>query len=478
MVRRGHVEPNSRTWKAQRTLVAKFVVVSDAVAQRTTLSEKQVELLRWIAKGCRDGVMEGDSYRISAAALRNRGLIRTSGHGQAWKAKIAPAGVEYLQRVDGPAPPIARQANVSVTQQLIDDVAAAGGCLRRPARRWGATEGIDWEQRARLAQIHGKVPSGMRLRTERIDGEIEIRLVDGIPGTEVPLQPLPVPRRVARLHTVARKFRDDTAGHLVSRAQLPRCVRIVHALATEAERRGWDVDSVVGAVGRRTSRGMEGEAGHFVISIREHSYRLTVVEEKVVLRGAFDAETEYRRAVNYPAYLRPRARTRYDADATGRLQLTCAGCSREGRPSTWADRRSWTLEDKLPNVLQELEIRAAEDDHAEVERQRRAEERQRQWQAAMDRARHRFIENHRLELLRARIHSWNEAEAIRDYCEAVELRHGVDAVDGEVAEWLEFARVQADRAQDLPRMPADPDITPEALKPYLKGWSPYGPDGW
>jgi hypothetical protein len=39
------------------------------MAQRKTLTEQQVSLLRWIAKDCPDGVVDGVSYRISAAAL-------------------------------------------------------------------------------------------------------------------------------------------------------------------------------------------------------------------------------------------------------------------------------------------------------------------------------------------------------------------------------------------------------------------------
>jgi hypothetical protein len=118
------------------------------MAQRKTLTEKQVELLRWIAGGCPEDEVEGDSYRISAAALRNRGLITTSGRGPTWKASITSAGTAYLSQVDSPHPPIPRQANVSVTQQLVDDVIAASGALRVPQRRWGSVGGVDYEQRA------------------------------------------------------------------------------------------------------------------------------------------------------------------------------------------------------------------------------------------------------------------------------------------------------------------------------------------
>jgi hypothetical protein len=172
------------------------------VAQRKTLTEKQVEVLRWVAVGCPDGVFENDFHRISAAALQGRGLVTISGRGPTWRAKIAPAGSEYLKRVDGPEPPIPRQGNVSVTEQLVGMVIAAGGVLR-VAQRWGATGEVDYEQRARLAQLHGKVPPGKRLRTRYVDRELEIRLDDAIPGTEVSLLPVPVPQRVGRLHPVA-----------------------------------------------------------------------------------------------------------------------------------------------------------------------------------------------------------------------------------------------------------------------------------
>jgi len=97
------------------------------MAQRKTLTEEQITLLRWIGDGCPDGVMEGYSHRISAPALRTRGLVGISGRGPTWKAEITQTGRAYLKQADGPNPPVPRQANVSVTQQLVDDVIAAGG---------------------------------------------------------------------------------------------------------------------------------------------------------------------------------------------------------------------------------------------------------------------------------------------------------------------------------------------------------------
>src|SRR4051812_26798930 len=125
-----------------------------AQRQRQTLTEKQV--LRWIADGCTDGMMADQFHRISAAALRSRGLVTTSGRGSTWTAKVTAAGTEYLRDADGQNPPVPRQANVSVTQQLVDDVIAAGGSLRVPRKGWYAGNGVDYENRARLAERYRK----------------------------------------------------------------------------------------------------------------------------------------------------------------------------------------------------------------------------------------------------------------------------------------------------------------------------------
>lgn len=127
--------------------------------------------------------MEGDySHRISASALQRRGLVTKSGRGPTWSASVIPAGREYLETVDGEEPPVARQANKSVTQQLVDDVIAAGGALRMERRRWYGEGGVDWVSRALLAERYGKVPAGRRLEVVVVsDEEFEIRLLEDAP---------------------------------------------------------------------------------------------------------------------------------------------------------------------------------------------------------------------------------------------------------------------------------------------------------
>jgi len=58
------------------------------------LNAAQAAVLAWIVEGCPDGVYPDDSFahRITARALKNRGLVQISGHGDSWRAVATPRG--------------------------------------------------------------------------------------------------------------------------------------------------------------------------------------------------------------------------------------------------------------------------------------------------------------------------------------------------------------------------------------------------
>lgn len=62
------------------------------------LSVAQFDLLNWVSGGCQQGIYEGTSYRVSARALHNRGLIAVEGRGPAWTAKITAEGTHLLKQ--------------------------------------------------------------------------------------------------------------------------------------------------------------------------------------------------------------------------------------------------------------------------------------------------------------------------------------------------------------------------------------------
>jgi hypothetical protein len=159
-----------------------------------------------------------------------------------------------------------------------------------------------------------------------------------------------------------------------------------------------------------------------------------VSEEKVSLRGDWERERQRRAEARF-GYFSARTRLEpFDKDASGRLMITLdSGYSREGRQATWADRKSWALEEKVGALLRELEIRTAEDDPRRVEAERAAERRRRQWEAAMEKAKRSFLEAHRAQVLRRQADAWSEARELRAYLDALEEMYG-DAPES--AEWI------------------------------------------
>jgi hypothetical protein len=223
------------------------------------------------------------------------------------------------------------------------------------------------------------------------------------------------------------------------------------------------------------SAGQAARDGHLVITIRGHDYDLRVWEEKVSLRGDWERERKRRAEHRFDYFYSYAPLKPFDKDATGRVTVTVdSGYSREGRPASWADRKSWTLEEKLGELLRELEIRAAEDDHRDLLAQRAAEERQRQWELAMERAKERFHQAQLEKTLREQMAAWQEARVVRSYLAAVEELHGEDAGATEWITWIGEYLDRLDPLHSAPAMPEPPEPSPEDLKPFLGGFSPYG----
>jgi hypothetical protein len=448
------------------------------MAQRKTLNERQVAALRWVRDGCLEGVMaDVISARISAAALRNRGLVRTSGRGRTWAARITSAGEEYLQHVDGPCPPVPRQPNVSVTQQLVDDVVAAGGSLRVARKRWGATGGVDFERRARLAVSHGKVPRGSRLVVKSVSPEeLVIELVGaGTVTTDddaASRQRVSISERLRRPHRFVAATKDaavgvkaDEDGRLriggtpgvvylrVSREQLRRALLILDGLFKELERRGHTVVE-------ESHSSYDHHAG-VAISIREHRYPVELLEitDRIPLS---DEETERWRETNirysWEKEKKPPA-TRGRANGRLRLSLPDHGAARQ----TWSEGRGGPLENHLAAVLEELERRAEADDKRAEEWARAEAERLRLEEERRERERLARIEQARAGRLAAEIAAWTLARQVREYIAV--LRGRLPELDKDertrVAAWCDWAEAWATRA--------DPTLNTARIKGFDDG---------
>jgi hypothetical protein len=341
---------------------------------------------------------------------------------------------------------------------------------------------VDWENRARLAAVYGKVPAGKRLAvTVASPDELEIELVDAASRTPDATVPVPVPAKVTRYHPVVRQFRERVERHEVSRASLPRALRILQGLVAEAERRGYRAELATGVeeggYGHRS--GWSGSKhDHVVLRVGDCVAAVRVTEEGLPSRAFWEHK---HRSYSYGSGGRGRwtlpPLSEYEANASGRLCLELVtGFGGHGRTAKWADRQSRALEDKLPELLHELETRAAEQQERRRQAEREAEERKKAWKAAMQRARERHAEHRRREALRAEIAQWQHVQLVRSYCDAAAAAHGGVT---ETAEWIAWSGGYADAHDPLrtaPRAPAAPESVPaEELRPFLDDWAPYEP---
>lgn len=155
----------------------------------------------------------------------------------------------------------------------------------------------------------------------------------------------------------------------MSRPSLRRSLRILQALITEAERRGYGVH-------------LDDRTGdpRLCITVKGHPFAVSIREKDGVLRVVLPSEYAGRRL--------------------------------------WSDGIRAAVEDKLGDVLANIEARAEDAEQHQLERERREEERQRAWEQEMERARERFAEDQRAASIRDQVAAWRFADEIRSFCSA------------------------------------------------------------
>ncbi|MFI2314261.1 hypothetical protein [Streptomyces sp. CB00072] len=162
---------------------------------------------------------------------------------------------------------------------------------------------------------------------------------------------------------------------------------------------------------------------------------------------------------------------KYDHEFNGRLEIGAPTGTWYQHSYTYSDGARWTLESRLGLLLQGLEHRAAESERRKQEAELREAEQQREWYAAVARARELQIEQHRAKVLVEQAKSWSRAEEIRAFCLAARARTAGDTVPEGEAEWLQWAEAYAARIDPLSaslRPPQDPPAGREDLRGLLR----------
>ncbi|MGW1914311.1 hypothetical protein ACWCQS_27185 [Streptomyces sp. NPDC002076] len=482
----------------------------------TALNDRQLTLLRDIADG-KDPSAQDPGMRRSTYALRDRGLVTVSRQGGGWQTQVTEAGQFYLKRGHHPEHPTlggdpgeASKTSVTVATGTGRDSKTTTTPRRRrgttaqkkpptpyserpipAARRAQATKLVErliaerhivisepdeaeiteWRRVVDFAKRHGLAPPGKRIEKQRLwnaGRDLQISLVDGPHAnsgrrSSVDNPRVPVPAQLRSPHRVVAGLRDSERRLLMPPALRRRALLLLQGLAAEAERRGYKVQEHPAP--ERDNRSAHYYNGrYFPASCREGVLDIVI--------DGFTCSVTIKQEFPQSA----------DPDRSQQLALDI-GYSRSHRQHHWGDRKRSKLEDVLGIVLRELESRAVEERQRELDEKRAKEERRVRWEAAMAAAKDKAAQARFGTILREQAKHWQEAQALRRYCDALERRLDSAAEgdpDVELARsWLRWARDYAealDPLTQLPTMPSGLAFEPEDLKPYLKGWSPYGPE--
>lgn len=433
------------------------------------LNERQWDVLRRVAEG--PPVTSKDSgLATTVYALRNRQLVTTRRiPRRGWIAELTERG-RYLvdhghfpppdERIhDADEPPEASpwpEPTITV-DELFTRLEGAGG--RMTVRAPSDDERAAWRHVVDAARPDARLPLGWALKLQGRDrGSLYVELVESVSSDRLKQWER---QRLPDVVTVALHGAVAGAALPVSDACLDRARRILSVLVAALEGEGfraeWSGQLLV-------VRGKFSQA----VSVGEEDDLVDVFPDEDALESMYDWQRV--------APVRKQA-------PSGRLKLELPderGRYR-GRQRRWADRQRWRLDDKLGEIIDAILDRAADHEAQEREAEAEAIDRQRRWEQAMETARVHYVEDVRRSALRDEVARWREANEVRRYCDA--LAEVATSADDDWAaklrKWITWARGYADDVDPLrgdPALPDPPEPGPEDLRPYLDGWSPYGPD--
>jgi hypothetical protein len=174
--------------------------------------------------------------------------------------------------------------------------------------------------------------------------------------------------------------------------------------------------------------------------------------------------------------------TRYENAVSSRLKTSIVGDRwPEIWGSTWTDASETPLEQELPFVIREIELRAEQARLRREEERLRLLARQTAWDRACDRAVAKAIEAHRADLLLDQVRRWEEVKQLREYIAVLRSRlsePGTNQVRTGGEQWITWAEHYVESIDPLLQhleMPSDPEITQDLLEPFMHGYTRYRP---
>lgn len=415
---------------------------------RKPLNTRQVEVLQWIADGCPDHIWPDFTYKHTAVALQGRRLAKVSKRG-GWHAEITDDGLFYLAHGEYPGEPkrVKRAAEVRRTstpkQSKPRDTPMPTSAPEVPDEP-EPEPSASADQPTEVASAHPAIAVPVALRNP---------------------------------HPAVAALRDAKGRLDMTASVRGRALRVLQALALAAEVEGYRVE-VVKPQRSGYGRVWYDTKDHLIVDTGETREAVRIFQQTDRSAHVLTA-TEIKEAGDRWARKPPK----YDHEPNEYLRIELERTWGGGQRS-WSEGPRGPIDRKLPAVLDEITRRHERAKERRLQAEAESLERERQWHVVHERAKVLLQESHRAEVLGRQADDWRRSGELRAYVQAMSEKANAITSDEERAgasEWVGWASAFAERLDPLSHdlaMPREVESTAEALKPFMRGWSPHGPNGW
>jgi hypothetical protein len=462
------------------------------VALDTPLNERQIEVLHWINDGCPKGRWTDFTFKTTAGALASRRLVVVSKRGGVWGAAILAAGEHYLSEGEYPAnhwakrrrsqcvdldapvraPVVARRpvtplshetaasrpkkqappGGLTPTRKLVKDIVDAGGILEIDTK----DDKTSYPSLVGIINRRRMAPEGQEVITVR--GKSYHHIVFRLSSvsdwqTEQP-SAIVAAERISRWHPAVATLRSDKRLDHIGRELRGRALRLLHALAREAEARGHSV--------RVPSRNQHGYAqhssqlgGNLVFKVGDIECSVDIWQPKDrVDHTPTPHEAEREKKYGW-------APSRYDYVPANRLGIAIDTSSRFSSKLSWPETKTLPLHVRLPDVMMSFERWAVIDAEGK-EAERRAEiERRARVEREDELALQAYVQHALGEQLIADLTDWELSRRLRRYL--VEMAERIELITDEderaaAVEWLAWCEQYTAKRDPLAKPICEPKV--------------------
>ena len=473
------------------------------------MNDRQLEVLRWIADGCPEGRWRKDdfSYKVSAGALKSRGLVTIRGHAATWAASITEAGAHYLEHGSYPAGSTrphrtsrGSRAGATVSSAPLDrddgateTLTQAKALIQRLQRESGRISVVDPEDSTRAeyrrllhaCRVHGLVPDGHELRfTGRSSGDIVIVLSTGSPAETSDWDRIRTTARTITTNLGALRSALEGSSILdsISDDLRPRAVDMLLDLAEQLRAHDLRLGANIKLKTPKVFVQVDTRRRDLILTemLDDVPHVLTAAEQRELRRSPW------------------KSIPKFDRVPSGRLHIRVARdgwANNKPKGDEWSDAKRSPLERQVGEIARAIKKGVVDDDDArEREVQRRSEAHEawerkqaaerRAWEELRSRARDKAVTELREATFIGAFDAWRGAEELRAFADQLDktaTSQGQLEDRPRLREWLEWARARADAIDPIVNIDRlddsvfDIEPTADDLRPRMDGWDPSAP---